>query len=85
MKTLIIAVVAASFALTTAPADSFAGKRHAKKSGKSYLGHGRRRHFSRRDYDRLPIRITRPPNTSHYIYQDFPLWAAHAFQPHHKR
>jgi hypothetical protein len=44
-----------------------------------------RRGFTKREYDRLPIRITRPGNTGHYTYQDFPHWAARAFQPHRTR
>jgi hypothetical protein len=39
-----------------------------------------RRRFSKREYDRLPIRTTRPDNTGHYTFQDFPHWAARAFQ-----
>jgi hypothetical protein len=39
-----------------------------------------RRRFTKREYDRLPIRTTRPGNTSHYTYQDFPHWAARAFE-----
>ena len=85
MKTLIIALAAAGVALAGAPTDAFAGKKHYKNSGKSYLGHSKRRRFTQRDYDRLPIRITRPPNSAHYIYQDYPLWAARAFQPPNRR
>ena len=85
MKTLIIALAAAGVALAGAPTDSFADKRQYKKSGKSYLGHSQRRRFTQRDYDRLPIRVTRPPNSSHYKYQNYPLWAARAFEPRDSR
>ena len=85
MKTLIIALAAAGVALAGAPTDSFAGKKQFKKSGKSYLGRTHRKRFSKRDIDRLPIRVTRPPNTGHYFYQDYRLWAAHAFQPRQNR
>ena len=44
-----------------------------------------RRRFTKREYDRLPIRVTRPGNTGHYTFQDFPHWAARAFQPHRTR
>ena len=80
MKTLIIALAAAGVALAGAPTDSFAGKKQFKKSGKSYLGHSPRRRFTQRDYDRLPIRVTRPPNSARYRFQDYPLWAARAFE-----
>ena len=85
MKTLIIALAAAGVALAGAPTDSFAGKKQYKKSGKSYLGHSQRRRFTQRDYNRLPIRVTRPPNARHYKYQDYPLWAARAFEPRDSR
>ncbi|MFY0614715.1 MAG: hypothetical protein JXQ99_24515 [Hyphomicrobiaceae bacterium] len=85
MKTLIIALAATGVALAAAPTESFAGSKHYKKQGKSYLGRTHHRRFGRRDYNRLPIRVTRPPNTGHYVYQDFPLWAARAFQPRRTR
>lgn len=40
---------------------------------------------TRRDYDRLPIRVTHPPNAGWYTYDNYPLWAARAFQPHYDR
>lgn len=85
MKTLIIALAATGVALAAAPSESVAGNKHYKKSGKSYVGRTHRRRFTRREYDRLPISVTRPPNTSHYFYQDYPHWAARAFQPRQNR
>jgi hypothetical protein len=58
-----------------------------QKTGSSYDDDGRyeyhrlsRRRFTKRQYDRLPIRTTRPGNTGHYTFQDFPHWAARAFE-----
>ena len=85
MRTLIIALAVTGVALAAAPTASIAGTKHYKKGGKPHVSRSHRRRFSRRDYNRLPIRITRPPNTSHYIYQDYPLWAARAFQPRRSR
>ena len=81
MKTLIIAIAAAAFSLTALPHASEAGAKKHRYAGKSYLRQSHRQRLSRRDYDRLPIRITRPPNTAHYTFQDYPHWAARAFQP----
>ena len=78
----------AASAIATAPtAEAHKRSYHHKHKYKSGSWHrARNRHrFSRRDYNRLPIRVTRPPNTGHYIHQDFPLWAARAFQPSNKR
>jgi len=47
--------------------------------------HRPRRYYTRRERDRLPIRITRPPGTGHYTYDDYPEWAARAFQPNLNR
>lgn len=85
MKMLIIALAATGVALAAAPSESAAAGKHYKKSGKSYQGRTHRKRFTRRDYNRLPIRVTRPPNTGHYIYQDYPLWAARAFEPRRTR
>jgi hypothetical protein len=59
-----------------------------QKTGNSYYDDDRpkeyhrlsRRRFTKRQYDRLPIRTTRPGNTGHYTFQDFPHWAARAFE-----
>lgn len=89
MKTLIIALAATGVALAAVPTASIAGtkhyKKHYKKGSKSHVRRSHRRRFTRRDYDRLPISITRPPNTSHYVHQGYPLWAARAFQPRRSR
>lgn len=55
------------------------------KSKKHRHAHHKSRTYSRRDYDRLPIRVTRPPNAGWYIYDNYPLWAARAFQPRFDR
>jgi hypothetical protein len=81
MKHFIIAMASASLLLTAFPPVSEAASKNYRKSGKSYLGGPRIRGFSQRDIDRLPVRVTRPPNTGHYIYKDYPYWAARAFQP----
>ena len=72
-------------ALMATSAAAEAGPRH-KSNWKKYGAYGERseryhRGFTRREFDRLPIRITKPDNARHYIYQDYPYWAAHAFQP----
>jgi hypothetical protein len=59
-----------------------------QKTGSSYYDDDKRyeyhrlsrRRFTKRQYDRLPIRTTRPGNTGHYTFQDFPHWAARAFE-----
>ena len=81
MKTLIIAIAAAAFSLTALPSTSEAGAKKYRLAGKSFHRNNQRRRFSRRAVNRLPIRLTRPPNTSRYIYRGYPLWAARAFQP----
>lgn len=47
--------------------------------------HTARRRFTQRERDRLPIRITQPPGTGHYVFDDYPEWAARAFQPNLNR
>jgi len=58
-----------------------------QKTGSAYYDDERyeyhrlsRRRFTKRQYDRLPIRTTRPGNTGHYKFQDYPHWAARAFE-----
>ncbi|MFT5507494.1 MAG: hypothetical protein ACI89J_000558 [Hyphomicrobiaceae bacterium] len=85
MKTLIIAIAAAGFSLTALPSTSEAGAKKYRHAGKSYHRKNHRRRFSRHDYNRLPISVTRPPNTGHYTYQGYPLWAARALQPRSNR
>jgi len=74
-------------ATTAAPFDTAEAQSWKKRSGKTGNGYDRRYrrsaypHYSRRDIDRLPIRITQPPGAGHYIYDNYPLWAARAFQP----
>jgi len=54
---------------------------------RSYKAKGSKHHslrwkrFTKRQLATLPIHVTRPPNTGHYIYQNYPVWAARAFQP----
>ncbi len=81
MKTLIIALAALAIAIPALPSSADAASRKYRKASKSHAGYHRKRRFTQREIDRLPIRITRPPNTGHYQFQDFPLWAARAFQP----
>lgn len=50
-----------------------------------YRRHHTERRFTRREIDTLPIRITNPPGTSHYVFDDYPAWAARAFQPNLNR
>ena len=77
MKWLLIASVTTVAAATAA---------EARKAEQGARQHAKTQHsYTKRDYDRKPISVTRPPNTSHYTYQDLPLWAARAFQPPAKR
>ena len=85
MKTLIIAIAAAGFSLTALPGTSEAGAKKYRHAGKSHHRKHYRRRFSRRDYNRLPISVTRPPNTAHYVHRGYPLWAARAFEPRSTR
>jgi hypothetical protein len=85
MKTAILLATGAVFALglpaitaNEAQADGWKKKRDHAKQHRRYRDD--RRDYRYRDYDRAPIRVTRPPGTSHYIYQDYPEWAARAFQ-----
>ena len=85
MKLILSAAIATGLIMTgvaAAPSEAEAkSKRHFAKKHSSRKW----RRFSRREINRLPIRVTRPPNASHYIHQDFPLWAARAFQPTRNR
>lgn len=88
MKTLIIALAAAGLMTAALPqASADAGPRKYRDADRSSLGRltQRERRRLRRQRSNLPIRITRPPNTGHYIHQDYPLWAARAFQPTRSR
>lgn len=83
MKTLLIAFAATGLALAAFPQTSEAQSKKSYKYEKSQSQtyYGRSRRYSKRDYDRLPIRVTGAPNTGAYQYRDFPLWAARAFAP----
>jgi hypothetical protein len=80
MRPLLIASVALMGFITAGESQArsykFKGHVHAGKHLKRLTQH---------QLDTLPIRVTRPPNTGHYIHQDFPLWAARAFQPTRSR
>jgi len=88
MKAAILIAIGAAIALATpaivpvADAEAHAWKkRHTHKhSAHRHRGSHGRRHFTQREIDTLPVRITRPPGTSHYIYDDYPAWAARAFE-----
>ena len=60
-------------------------RRPASRLGRINRAPEVRGYVARRNVDRLPISVTRPPNTGHYIHQDYPLWAARAFQPTRSR
>jgi hypothetical protein len=83
MKTLLVALATTGLLITAWPQASEAGKKGYRSHNKSKASRSYRykRRYSRRDYDRLPISVTRPPNTGHYTFQGHPLWAARAFQP----
>jgi hypothetical protein len=74
----------ASGAVTQASAHGWSKKRW--NDDYRYRRHRAERHrFTQRELDTLPIRITQPPDTSHYVYDDYPVWAARAFQPNYNR
>ena len=86
MRTLVLSLVALVAVSATAEAASrHKGKQHWKRGAyveRNYEGSYRsQRRFTKREYDRLPIRITKPDNMRHYVYQDYPAWAAEAMQP----
>jgi len=56
-------------------------KRNAKRHRQSRRRQTRRRRFTQREIDRLPVSVTRPPNSARLQFQGYPLWAAEAFQP----
>lgn len=83
MKTLLAALATTGLLITAWPQVSEAGKKSYRSHSKSKVGrsHHYNRRYTHRDYDRLPISVTRPPNTGHYMNQGYPLWAARAFEP----
>lgn len=72
--TAIAAMVAGSVTIAT---DASAKKFRKGSRDWAYSNYHR---LTKRQRDTLPISVTRPPNARHYIHQDFPLWAARAFQ-----
>jgi hypothetical protein len=83
MKILITTLAAAAVILSASLSETEAGSRSYSKhqnSGVSRSNPSYKR-YSRRDYDRLPIRVTRPPNTGHYTFQGYPEWSARALEP----
>ena len=80
MKALVIAAAAAGILSAGFVTASEANSRHSAYASKTQQN-GKFRRFSKREVNRLPIRVTRPPNAGHYTHKDFPLWAARAFQP----
>lgn len=84
MKTFILALSAAALMAGTFTVSTEASAKSLRKGEHSYA-HSNYHRLSKRQRDRLPISYTRPPNTSHYIFQGFPKWAAHAFQPRDNR
>lgn len=84
----IVLGMAALIALSAA-AEAKPRKQAKWKSGASVerntVEHGTRRSarrgITRREYDQLPIRITKSDNMRHYVYQNYPAWAAEAMQP----
>jgi hypothetical protein len=85
MKTLIIAIAAAGFSLTALPGTSEAGAKKYRHAGKSHHRKNYRRRYTSRDYDRLPISVTNPPNSSRLRFRGYPLWAARALESSRNR
>ena len=93
MRTLVLTLVA--LFVVTATTDAYARPKSKKKNwqqgyataqpyygaSKARRGYGKNGRFTQRELDQLPIRITKPDNMSHYIYQDYPAWAAEAMEP----
>lgn len=86
MRALILAM--AALIAFSAIAEAKPRGKKAKWKGGSYAERsydvyrsGPRRGFTQGEFDRLPIRITKPDNARHYIYQNYPYWAAHAMEP----
>lgn len=78
--------IALTIGVATATAGITTQDANAAYKGKKYRhSYHRPRTYTRRDYDRLPIRVTHPPNAGWYTYDNYPLWAARAFQPHYDR
>lgn len=84
MRTVLVALAG----IIAVSATAEAAGRHKSKWKRGYYaereyrgGYGSHRRFTKREYDRLPIRITRPDNMRHYVYQNYPAWAAEAMQP----
>jgi hypothetical protein len=87
MKILITTLAAAAVILGASLSETEAGSRSYNKHQKSGVSRPNPsyKHYNRRDYDRLPIRVTRPPNTGHYTFQDYPEWSARALEPSRTR
>lgn len=81
----ILPVVLIGAASSQAVAQSSPSRERSYDEYRDRRDHRPHRHYTQRERDRLPIRITRPPGTGHYIYDDYPEWAARAFQPNLSR
>ena len=80
-----IALMSSGLVSSSAEARSWKKKHWQDGYDRRWQRQSRRRRFTRRELNTLPIHITRPPGTGHYVFDDYPAWAARAFQPHFNR
>ena len=93
MRTFVLTLVALFAVMATT--DAYARPKAKKKNWKqSYStaqpyygsqakqrGYGSNGQYTRSQLEQLPIRITKPDNMHHYVYQNYPAWAADAMEP----
>lgn len=90
MKFFILALTAAgfvaaasssSYAESSKPRIGLSGFEQPSRLGRKNRSPQVRGFARRRDAGRMRIGVTRQTSTSRFIYRDFPLWAAQAFEP----
>jgi len=91
LATLVVGLAITGISLAPVEARSPKSKYWKSQGAKSkhHYTRNHRRHLGWRHRDErrryLPLRITQEPNAGHYIYDNYPYWAAKAFQPNWER